>query len=139
MDKIPRPEEPFSLTPMIDVSFLLIVFFILLPMKTLDQKITAFLPLPDGIRQTMLPPKETVKIRVRQEGDAFLYALGQNVAPEAKGLAPVVRALGPRYAYEIDATSAVPWQRVVDAVNMLVANDCTEVRFRGGKLPPRYR
>jgi hypothetical protein len=75
-----------------------------------------------------------VKIRVRKDGAAYSYTLGQHVAPTADGLKPVIKALGPQYAYEIDAAPAVPWQGVVDAVNTLVSVECTDVRFRGS--PP---
>jgi len=134
-----RPDdEPFSITPLIDIGFLLIIFFILLPLKGLDFKLQAFLP-RDGIHPIPSQPKETVKLRVRTDGDALVYALGQHRAPEASGLEPVIRKLGSQYAYEIDATPLVPWRGVVDAVNVLAAADCTDVRFRGGAPPPRLR
>jgi biopolymer transport protein ExbD len=135
-----RPaDETFSLTSMIDIAFLLIIFFILLPLKGLDFKLQCYLPRGDGFNPTAKPPKETVKIHVRKEGDALVYALGQHRAPEAEGLAPVVRALGREYAYEIDATPTVPWRCVVDAANMLTGAACTDVRFRGGPMPVRRR
>jgi biopolymer transport protein ExbD len=124
---------------MIDLSFLLIIFFILLPLKGLDAKLQAFLPKEHGPAPIAKPPKETVKIRVRKDGDALVYTLGQHSAPAAEGLGPVIRALGKEYAYEIDATSLVPWQGVVDAANVLMAAACTDVRFRGGPMPGRKR
>jgi biopolymer transport protein ExbD len=135
----PRPADELQLTPLIDVAFLMLIFFMSLPFKTLDAKLQAQLP-ADGPRVTLDPPRETVKIRVRKVGDAYTYTLGQHVAPTADGLKPVFRALGPTYAYEIDATPAVPWQGVVDAVNALLSVACTEVRFRGGPpLTPELR
>lgn len=140
MRKNMRPaDETFSMTPMIDIGFLLIIFFIVLPLKGLDFKIQAYLPRTDGPAPIAQKPKDTVKIRVRKEGDALVYALGQHRAPEASGLEPVIRSLGPDYAYEIDATAAVPWQGVVDAVNVLLSSACTDVRFKGGGLPGRFR
>jgi len=134
----PRPtEETFSMTPMIDIAFLLIIFFILLPLRGLDFKLQSYLPRGDGQLPTNVTPKETVKIRVRKDGDELVYALGQHNAPDAEGLAPVIRALGKEYAYEIDASAAVPWRGVVDAVNVLAAAACTDVRFRGGPMPGR--
>jgi biopolymer transport protein ExbD len=132
-----RADDTFSMTPMIDVSFLLIIFFILLPLKGLDFKLHAHLPKGDGILETPQPPKETVRISVRKEGDALVYALGQHRSADPDGLAPVVRALGKEYAYEIDAAPLVPWRGVVAAADMLAAADCTDVRFRGGRLPGR--
>jgi len=137
--KARQADETFSMTPMIDIGFLLIIFFIVLPLKGLDFKLQAYLPRGDGITQLPVKPKDTVKIRVRKEGDALVYALGQHRAENARGLQPVITALGPQYAYEIDATDTVPWQGVVDAVNVLLASACTDVRFRGGGLPGQRR
>jgi biopolymer transport protein ExbD len=135
-----RPaDESFSLTPMIDMAFLLIIFFILLPMKGLDFKLHCYLPRGDGLTPTVTPPKETVKIRVRKDGDALVYELGQHRADRAVGLSPVIRALGKSYAYEIDAAPLVPWRGVVDAADVLAAASCTDVRFRGGPMPGRTR
>ena len=124
---------------MIDVSFLLIVFFILLPLKGLDFKLQCYLPRGDGIQPIATPPKETVKIRVRKDGDALVYELGQHRADRALGLSPVIRALGKTYAYEIDAAPLVPWRGVVEAADVLAAASCTDVRFRGGPMPGRKR
>ncbi|HEX5138977.1 MAG TPA: biopolymer transporter ExbD [Planctomycetota bacterium] len=136
----PRPaEETFSMTPMIDISFLLIIFFILLPLKGLDFKLECYLPRGDGGFPTTHQPKETVKIHVRQEGDALVYALGQHRAEKPEALAPVIRALGKEYAYEIDSTPTIPWRYVVDAVDVLASEHCEDVRFRGTRLPGRNR
>jgi len=136
----PRPvEETFSMTPMIDISFLLIIFFILLPLKGFDFKLQCYLPRDSGIVPMNTPPKETVKIQVRQEGDALVYALGQHRAERPEALLPVIRALGNQYAYEIDSTGAIPWHYVVDAVDVLASEHCVDVRFRGAKLPGRNR
>jgi len=141
MRRMPRPEsdDQLQMTPMIDMSFLLIIFFMCLPFRGFDHKLQAFLP-RDGPFPSLAPPRETVKIRVRRQGDGLSYTLGQNVAPSAEGLLPVVRALGPKYAYEIDASAKVPWQGVVDMVNTLAAIECEDIRFRGGPpLTPEIR
>ncbi|MFI5402617.1 MAG: biopolymer transporter ExbD [Planctomycetota bacterium] len=138
---MPRPvdDEQLPMTSLIDVSFLLIVFFMCLPFRCFDHKLQAFLPRGEGESSRFAEPKETVKIRVRRHGDDISYALGEHSAPTAEGLRPVVRALGPQYAYEIDATATVPWQGVVDMVNTLAAADCKDVRFRGGPPRPKGR
>jgi biopolymer transport protein ExbD len=41
-----------DMTPVIDMSFLLIIFFICLPFKTLEGKLQAFLPTNKGINPT---------------------------------------------------------------------------------------
>jgi len=137
MRRMPRQaEEGLSLTPLIDIAFLMLIFFMSLPFRGLDFKLQSHLP-KDGPNQWRAEVKEPVKIRVRLKGDGLVYALGQHAASSAQGLDPVIRALGPAYAYEIDAGTAVPWQGVVDAVNVLAAANCADVRFRGG--PPLTR
>jgi biopolymer transport protein ExbD len=132
MRRLPRPEDQeLQMTSLIDMSFLLIIFFMCLPFRGFDHKLQAFLP-RDGDMPSEAAAKETVKIRVRLRGDDLSYTLGQHVAPSAEGLMPVVRALGPKYAYEIDASAKIPWQRVVDMVNTLAAVRCDDIRFRGG-------
>ncbi len=141
MRRMPRPadDEQLQMTSLIDMSFLLIVFFMCLPFRCFDHKLQAFLP-RDGINPWHAVPTETVKIRVRRQGDELSYVLGQHVAPSAEGLKPVLRTLGPTYAYEVDAGPTVPWQGVVDMVNALASIDCKDVRFRGGPpLTPAIR
>jgi len=53
-----------NMTPMIDVSFLLIIFFICLPMKMLEGKIQAFLPTDKGINPTPTEPPLEIKVSV---------------------------------------------------------------------------
>ncbi|MCK6458442.1 MAG: biopolymer transporter ExbD [Planctomycetes bacterium] len=53
-----------NMTPMIDVSFLLIIFFICLPMKALEGKIQAFLPTDKGINPTPTEPPLEIKVSV---------------------------------------------------------------------------
>jgi biopolymer transport protein ExbD len=139
---MPRPveDEQLQMTSLIDMAFLLIVFFMCLPFRCFDHKLQAFLPRGEGESSRFAAPKETVKIRVRRQGDDISYTLGQNTAAAAEGLKPLLRALGPEYAYEVDAGPNVPWQGVVDIVNTLAAVDCKDIRFRGGpRLTPEIR
>ncbi len=137
MRRSPRPEDDqLQMTSLIDMSFLLLVFFMCLPFRGFDHRLQAFLP-RDGDMPSLAAAKETVKIRVRRQGDEVSYTLGQHVAPSAEGLTLIVRALGPKYAYEIDASAKVPWQRVVDVVNTLAGVECKDIRFRGGPPPTR--
>ncbi len=53
-----------QMTSLIDMSFLLIIFFICLPMKTLEGKIQAFLPTDKGINPTPTQPPLALKVSV---------------------------------------------------------------------------
>jgi biopolymer transport protein ExbD len=58
-------ENPeMQMTSLIDMSFLLIIFFICLPMKTLEGKIQAFLPTDKGINPTPVAPPLSLKVQV---------------------------------------------------------------------------
>jgi len=136
MRRNPQSEqESMSFTSLIDVAFLLIIFFMSLPLQQLDGKLQAHLPKDVGPRPILDTPKDTVRIRVRERENALLYVLGDRSAPSAKELRPTLRALGPDNAYEVDATGKVPWQRVVDVVDVLREIGCTDVRFRGCAPP----
>ena len=65
-----------NMTPMIDVSFLLIIFFICLPMKALASKVQAFLPTDKGINPTPAEPPLEIKVSVHivaREEKAMTY------------------------------------------------------------------
>jgi biopolymer transport protein ExbD len=58
-------ENPeMQMTSLIDMSFLLIIFFICLPMKTLEGKIQAFLPTDKGINPIPTEPPLSLKVSV---------------------------------------------------------------------------
>jgi biopolymer transport protein ExbD len=131
----PAPDPGSDFTSLIDVAVLLIVFFMALPMRRLDQKIEAYLPREDGGRPIPMKPKDTVRILVRQRGEGLTYVLGDRAADSPQALRPTLRKLGPGNLYEIDATAKVPWQGVVSVVDVLREVGCEEIRFRGGPPP----
>ena len=57
-----------DLTPMIDVAFLIIIFFMCLPFKTLDGKLQAFLPTEKGLNPTPEKPPELFFIKIHIVG-----------------------------------------------------------------------
>lgn len=59
-------DTPLDLTPMIDVTFLLLVFFLCtLKFKTLDHKLTAYLPKHVGLSNNAAEPMPSAELRVR--------------------------------------------------------------------------
>jgi biopolymer transport protein ExbD len=75
---IKEMQVPLSMdmTPMIDMSFLLIIFFICLPMKALAAKVQAFLPTDKGINPTKVEPPLEIKVSVHivaREEQAMMY------------------------------------------------------------------
>lgn len=51
-------------TPMIDVVFLMIVFFVCIDFRVLEAKLPAFLPKDQGIGNAIVPPQEQLIVRV---------------------------------------------------------------------------
>ncbi len=57
-------EIKLSLTPMIDITFLILIFFMLMPFKTLEGKLLAFLPTDKGIQPIPQDPVDSFDIDV---------------------------------------------------------------------------
>jgi biopolymer transport protein ExbD len=126
-----------GITPLIDVAFLVLIFFMALPMKRLAFKMQTHLPKGEGPRETRIekPPLDVIRLRLRMRGGAVTYALGGHTFDRAAGFAPILRQLGPLNRYEIHASADVPWEAVVETVDVLAALDLEKVRFRGVKKP----
>lgn len=124
-----------ALTPLIDIAFLVLIFFMALPLKALAHKLDQELPKRDGFSVTMDKPPARIHVRLRMRGDTVLYGLGDHVAYRPAGLERVLRGLGPDNIYEVHASPDVPWKAVVGMVNELVALKCEGVAFRGTRLP----
>ena len=60
----PDEEQKGDMTPMIDVVFLLIVFFLCIEFKVLESRLDAFLPTDKGARSTVTPVEEQLVVRV---------------------------------------------------------------------------
>ena len=66
-----QEEAKADMTPMIDVVFLMIIFFICIEFKVLESKLDAFLPTDKGSQNTVVEPQEqlSIKIHVQSAGD----------------------------------------------------------------------
>ena len=63
----PDEEHKMDMTPMIDVVFLLIVFFICIDFKVLESKLDAFLPTDKGSCDKPVVPEDQLVVRVHVE------------------------------------------------------------------------
>ena len=65
-----QEEAKADMTPMIDVVFLMIIFFICIDFKVLESKLDAFLPTNKGSQSTVVEPEEqlSIKIHVMEKG-----------------------------------------------------------------------
>jgi biopolymer transport protein ExbD len=58
-----------DMTPMIDVVFLMIIFFICIDFKVLESKLPAYLPKDKGSQSTIEEPQEQLSVKVHVEAD----------------------------------------------------------------------
>jgi len=138
-----------NMTPMIDVTFQLIVVFLCsLKFRTLDQKIEAFLPEP-GMAPVFreMPVESRLTVRLRRAagaGPTEVVLLDGRVGTTAEGeavwtrLEARIREIRGRDASmkgEIDAGGEVPHGEVIRALDAFLAADLGTVLFRGA--PPR--
>jgi biopolymer transport protein ExbD len=154
-----------NMTPMIDVSFLLIIFFICLPMKMLEGKIQAFLPTDKGINPTKTEPPLEIKVSVhivaRKEVPGAYGPKGSQVAvnmptefrykignEETASLGKVLEYIKQAYAAvkdtpnakitgEIKAGHKVPHKYVIAVLNKFAEAGLEKVDFYGTAIPPR--
>jgi biopolymer transport protein ExbD len=63
LDDVQEEVKP-DMTPMIDVVFLMIIFFICIDFKVLESKLPAFLPKDKGSQSTKEEPQEQLSVRV---------------------------------------------------------------------------
>jgi len=71
LKEIAEEEYNMEMTPMIDVTFLLLIFFLCtIKFKVLEGKLSAYLPKDVGVNQSDAEPKEKleISIKVQQEG-----------------------------------------------------------------------
>ena len=56
-----------DMTPMIDVVFLMIIFFICIDFKVLESKLPAYLPKDKGSQSTVVEPQEQLSVKIHVE------------------------------------------------------------------------
>ena len=65
LQDIAREESKLEMTPMIDVTFLLLIFFMCtIKFKTLEGKLDAFLPKQEGVNPTDTPAIEAIQLEI---------------------------------------------------------------------------
>jgi biopolymer transport protein ExbD len=155
-----------DLTPMIDVAFLIIIFFMCLPFKTLDGKLQSFLPTGPGIDPVDADRPEIFWIKVHVVGrDDRERTWGP---PDRRSVVPAPTRVVYRFedgthtedlaqvgAYvrriksaaaefergtvrgEIKARPRVPHKAIIAVMNQFLAQGVKDVDFYGTALPGR--
>ena len=113
LKEIAEEEYNMEMTPMIDVTFLLLIFFLCtIKFKVLEGKLSAYLPKDVGVNQSDAEPKEKleISIRVKKEGSRVFASGAEKGQPhngdkdrrfEFKGR-ELSYAVGPRKTEDVD-------------------------------------
>jgi len=154
-----------NMTPMIDVSFLLIIFFICLPMKMLEGKMQAFLPTDKGINPTPTEPPLEIKVSVHIVARAeqmkpygppgaqvavpmpteFRYKIGNDETGSLKDVYDYIKKAytavkdtpEAKITGEIKAGHKVPHKFVIAVLNKFAEAGLEKVDFYGTAIPPQ--
>ena len=134
-------EEPtLNLTPMIDVVFQLLIFFMVAAkFKTLEGKLLAYLPKDKGLKnvkveEQKLPIRVSMRWNPRTQ-QAKIYVGTTNLGiVEQGGLEKAMRQVQRIFKTgttksEIDAVPELPFRYVVQVLNMLMQTDVEEISF----------
>lgn len=103
LKRIATEENKLEMTPMIDVTFLLLIFFLCtLKFKTLEGKLAAYLPKDVGVNQSDAEPKEKVEIMLRVRNP------GKKIKPRRTDKEPIKDWTG-EGRYVFDDTRAIEY------------------------------
>ena len=135
-------EVEMQMTPMIDVTFLLLIFFLCsIKFKLLDGKLAAYLPRDVGVNATPIDV-ELLKIDIRMEiskssRDGFVVTVNDDKKGFPEEFYRSVKALHEK-APELKATiypgKDIEYGHVVRVVNECLRADLTEITFGGTVL-----
>jgi biopolymer transport protein ExbD len=113
-----------DMTPMIDVVFLMIIFFICIDFKVLESKLAAYLPKDKGSQSTVVEPQEqlSVKVYVESEGRKEYEHGGPGQINDATGRLYRFKLIDHRTKWEVGPK---PLYNLADVKNELtrIAND----------------
>lgn len=131
-----------QITPMIDVTFLLLIFFMLLPFRTLERKVAAFLPKEKGLAplniQVPIQPKiDVVLHRQKDEPQTRVKLLDSMIGRGDAGFRELDARIARIHARDneipglIDATGFVPHGDVIRALDAFQKAGVEKVEFKG--------
>jgi biopolymer transport protein ExbD len=137
--------EKANMTPMIDVCFQLLIFFMVTSkFKTLEGKLAAYLPKDKGLQNYKIE-EQALPVRVVLRWNPTIRRckvyVGQVLCNyDDQGISRAlqkvkqIKQTGTDKA-EIDAGGDVPMEWVVQALNMLIRADMPEINFTGAMDP----
>jgi biopolymer transport protein ExbD len=150
--KIDQGEEEVKLqiTPLIDVTFLLLIFFLVtLKFKKLEQKVAAFLPKDRGLAKTKIKleekPKVTVELkRTREEKNTRVKLLDGDLGIDKAAFEELDRQIQQiasktadlsELPGEINAWAEVPHRDVIRTIDAFTKAGIFDITFVGAPPP----
>lgn len=139
-----RPDRlDVKMTPMIDVVFLLLVFFVCTAsFRPLEQLLPTNLSLPGGVAsEIVLDPweqeLEEVVIKLTRQGDTLVWTINNNhqcqqieqVAAVLKALSAVTAGPGPQVPVVLDVAGVIPMESVIDLYDLCRALGYDRIQF----------
>ena len=123
IDELSEEEAKLELTPMIDVSFLILIFFMCLPFKTLEGKLQAFLPTDKGINPIPQDPPNEIKVSV--------HIVARNEVSRTWGpeTAQTTVQMPSRVKYKFGESTFIP-----GGINVINPVDVSQLRTPGAEL-----
>jgi biopolymer transport protein ExbD len=140
-------EVKLQITPLIDIVFLLLIFFMCsMKFKTLERKVAAFLPKDRGLAKTKIKLEEKPKITVelkRKQGEKAtrVKLLDSEIGIDDRGFQELDRRIAQISAAdktlpgEINAWAEVPHGHVVRAIDAFMKNEVFDITFVGAPPP----
>ena len=130
--KLPKDRERRGYTSMVDVVFLLLLFFLLQPFKSPELRVDA--PADDRVGpDSGPPPPPDVRVRVQGAGDQVCFVVDQHrLGPSPTGLAQRVwhaAAANPSVPVVIQVDQAVHFEHVVEAFDQCRVAGMETIRF----------
>lgn len=140
-DRAMKREVKMEFTPMIDVVFLLLIFFMCtLKFKILESKIATYLPTDKGLNKNFeeLEPVEKIRIQLSLRGSQCICRInGQSmgVMPAATTAAYTkimqLKAASEQSPAEISPDPRVQHKHVIDILDECMRANLTEITFTG--------
>lgn len=144
-------EVRLSITPLIDVTFLLLIFFMCaMKFKTLERKVAAFLPKDRGLAKTKIKLEEKQKIQVelkrtREETQTRVKLLDAQIGVDDEGFRLLDERIRTIHSSpgnedtpgEIHAWAWVPHEHVIRAIDAFMHAGIKDITFVGAPPPGR--
>ena len=156
-----KRDEKLNLTSMIDIAFLIVIFFMCLPFQTLAFKLESHLPKYKGIEAPPQPPKETFEIAVRILGRKekprewrgrrvpaptevrYRFADGRStddiwtVGAHIRRMRREAVAADAKAVGRIHASARIPQKHVIAMLNQFADAGVKDVELQGTKFPSK--